>query len=190
MWTRQRLGGSWVEGNICATTYSIIRLFRQTNASQLGRLGWYWTFPVSLGATSVPGVLRIYASGFVSSLSPRCTRRATCAILTRSRTQGGIFTTPGDAYTTPVDMWVKALGEHIFFLRGTQTWFILTEKSNLSFVIGIESFNCFNVACLTLGVVHPVDLFFFFFTLKIFFWRKLAETMRSPESNQLAALLR
>ena len=26
------------------------------------------------------------------------------------RTQGGIFTTPGDAYTTPVDMWVKALG--------------------------------------------------------------------------------
>lgn len=34
------------------------------------------------------------------------------AVLTRSRTQGGIFTTPGDAYTTPVDMWVKALGEH------------------------------------------------------------------------------
>jgi len=32
----------------------------------------------------------------------------------RSRTQGGIFTTPGDAYTTPVDMWVKALGELFF----------------------------------------------------------------------------
>ena len=36
-------------------------------------------------------------------------------VLTRSRTQGGIFTTPGDAYTTPVDMWVKALGEPFFF---------------------------------------------------------------------------
>jgi hypothetical protein len=35
-------------------------------------------------------------------------------VLTRSRTQGGIFTTPGDAYTTPVDMWVKALGELFF----------------------------------------------------------------------------
>ena len=31
-----------------------------------------------------------------------------------SRTQGGIFTTPGDAYTTPVDMWVKALGASPF----------------------------------------------------------------------------
>lgn len=27
------------------------------------------------------------------------------------RTQGGIFTTPGDAYTTPVEMWIKGLGE-------------------------------------------------------------------------------
>ena len=26
------------------------------------------------------------------------------------RTHGGIFTTPGEAYTTPVEMWVKALG--------------------------------------------------------------------------------
>jgi len=26
------------------------------------------------------------------------------------RTHGGIFTTPGDAYTTPVEMWVKGLG--------------------------------------------------------------------------------
>lgn len=31
-----------------------------------------------------------------------------------ARTQGGIFTTPGDAYTTPVDMWVKGLGEYSF----------------------------------------------------------------------------
>ena len=31
-----------------------------------------------------------------------------------SRTQGGIFTTPGDAYTTPVEMWVKALGMSLF----------------------------------------------------------------------------
>lgn len=44
-------------------------------------------------------------------------------VLTRSRTQGGIFTTPGDAYTTPVDMWVKALGELFFFLRGTKPQF-------------------------------------------------------------------
>lgn len=27
------------------------------------------------------------------------------------RTRGGLFSTPGDAYTTPVDMWVKAMGE-------------------------------------------------------------------------------
>lgn len=26
-------------------------------------------------------------------------------------TRGGLFSTPGDAYTTPVDMWVKAMGE-------------------------------------------------------------------------------
>jgi len=29
-----------------------------------------------------------------------------------SRTQGGIFTTPGEAYTTPVEMWLKSLGEN------------------------------------------------------------------------------
>lgn len=27
------------------------------------------------------------------------------------RTQGGIFTTPGEAYTTPVEMWLKGLGK-------------------------------------------------------------------------------
>jgi hypothetical protein len=61
-------------------------------------------------------------------------------VLTRSRTQGGIFTTPGDAYTTPVDMWVKALGEQFFFsIRGTKPQFkkiikfVLTRSgSNLS----------------------------------------------------------
>jgi hypothetical protein len=46
--------------------------------------------------------------------------RVVKVVLTRCRTQGGIFTTPGDAYTTPVDMWVKALGEH-FFLRGIKS---------------------------------------------------------------------
>jgi len=29
------------------------------------------------------------------------------------RTQGGIFTTPGEAYTTPVEMWLKGLGKLI-----------------------------------------------------------------------------
>jgi len=28
------------------------------------------------------------------------------------RIQGGIFTTPGEAYTTPVEMWLKSLGEN------------------------------------------------------------------------------
>jgi hypothetical protein len=51
-------------------------------------------------------------------------------VLTRSRTQGGIFTTPGDAYTTPVDMWVKALGEQFFFPPRNQT--PVLKKSNLS----------------------------------------------------------
>ena len=37
-----------------------------------------------------------------------------------SRTQGGIFTTPGDAYTTPVDMWVKALGVSSFHFQLVQ----------------------------------------------------------------------
>lgn len=30
-----------------------------------------------------------------------------------SRTHGGIFTTPGEAYTTPVEMWIKALGVYL-----------------------------------------------------------------------------
>ena len=37
------------------------------------------------------------------------------------RTQGGIFTTPGEAYTTPVEMWLKGLGgSHIFFGASTE----------------------------------------------------------------------
>ncbi len=35
-------------------------------------------------------------------------------VINAHRTQGGIFTTPGDAYTTPVEMWVKAFGESDF----------------------------------------------------------------------------
>lgn len=31
-------------------------------------------------------------------------------LIFRCRTHGGIFTTPGDAYTTPVEMWIKAIG--------------------------------------------------------------------------------
>ena len=46
------------------------------------------------------------------------------AVLTRCRTQGGIFTTPGDAYTTPVDMWVKALGE-LFFSAESKPPFLI-----------------------------------------------------------------
>jgi hypothetical protein len=42
------------------------------------------------------------------------------------RTQGGIFTTPGDAYTTPVDMWVKALG-------GSPFHFLLVQRNQFSF---------------------------------------------------------
>jgi xylulokinase len=45
------------------------------------------------------------------------------------RTQGGIFTTPGEAYTTPVEMWLKGLGEsHVFGgvpFRGTKiSWIV------------------------------------------------------------------
>lgn len=38
---------------------------------------------------------------------------ASWRLLTSYRTQGGIFTTPGEAYTTPVEMWLKGLGEHL-----------------------------------------------------------------------------
>jgi xylulokinase len=37
-------------------------------------------------------------------------------LMSACRTQGGIFTSPGEAYTTPVEMWLKGLGEsHVFF---------------------------------------------------------------------------
>jgi len=41
-------------------------------------------------------------------------RRPPLLIAVDHRTQGGIFTTPGDAYTTPVEMWIKGLGESSF----------------------------------------------------------------------------
>lgn len=54
----------------------------------------------------------------------RCLQHAQGSLATLCRmyrTQGGIFTTPGDAYTTPVEMWVKAFGEcrsaEVFFSR-------------------------------------------------------------------------
>jgi xylulokinase len=45
------------------------------------------------------------------------------------RTQGGIFTTPGEAYTTPVEMWLKGLGgSHVSWerpFRGTKfSWIV------------------------------------------------------------------
>lgn len=32
-------------------------------------------------------------------------------------TQGGIFTSPGEAYTTPVEMWIKGLGELVWLRK-------------------------------------------------------------------------
>ena len=49
------------------------------------------------------------------------------------RTQGGIFTTPGDAYTTPVDMWVKALGPSPFHFPLVQRNQFLLPAFTLSF---------------------------------------------------------
>ena len=57
------------------------------------------------------------------------------------RTQGGIFTTPGDAYTTPVEMWIKGLGESmvafeiwswivIYFFRLPCTWHQISSSRN------------------------------------------------------------
>ena len=97
------------------------------------------------------------------------------AVLTRSRTQGGIFTTPGDAYTTPVDMWVKALGRHIF--RGTKPTPMLMKIKFLFFDRDRISLRCLS---------HFLSLL----SLQIFFWRKLAEIMKSQGSNQLAVPLR
>ena len=56
-----------------------------------------------------------------------------------SRTQGGIFTTPGDAYTTPVDMWVKALGTSSFhFLLVQRNQFLLPAFALSFFGISIS----------------------------------------------------
>jgi hypothetical protein len=68
-----------------------------------------------------------------------------CVVLTRSRTQGGIFTTPGDAYTTPVDMWVKALGEQFFSSAEPNPSF---KKSNLSSLDRDRIFHPSRVTCL------------------------------------------
>ena len=125
MWTpvRQCRGGlGCTISSGCKATYLMVRLSKRANALLLGcterytcrrvrhagslvqirtPLREWWNFgPIRI-------VLIITLCHVVSSDS------------IRSRTQGGIFTTPGDAYTTPVDMWVKALGEHFFFLRGT-----------------------------------------------------------------------
>ena len=55
------------------------------------------------------------------------------------RTQGGIFTTPGDAYTTPVDMWVKALGASSFhFLLVQRNQFLLPAFTLSFFGISIS----------------------------------------------------
>ena len=45
------------------------------------------------------------------------------------RTQGGIFTTPGEAYTTPVEMWLKGLGKFI-----VATHSLLLPKRNQIFL--------------------------------------------------------
>ena len=44
---------------------------------------------------------------------------------TGGRTQGGIFTTPGEAYTTPVEMWLKGLGKLHIFLWASEPNFLL-----------------------------------------------------------------
>jgi len=64
---------------------------------------------------------------------PSPLRTQSIKLMASFRTQGGIFTTPGDAYTTPVEMWIKGLGEHPFsisaepnfFLRGVTRFFSL-----------------------------------------------------------------
>ena len=192
-----KVGVGWV----CTTsadrqqTYSIVRLSKRADTSHLGCLGWCWTLHVSSSAPSVLGSLaqiRVCESGGICSHSYSYLHgvHMSCHVVhsdsIRSRTQGGIFTTPGDAYTTPVDMWVKALGELFFFLRGTQTRlnFFADKKSNLSSQRSGSSvsFRCW---------VASGDLCLYSFSPpKIFFWRKLAEIMRSQGSNQLAALHR
>ena len=60
-------------------------------------------------------------------------------LLTSHRTQGGIFTTPGEAYTTPVEMWLKGLGErlspHHLLPRGE----FLPRRNQIFFLLGASS---------------------------------------------------
>ena len=68
-------------------------------------------FTLSRFGCSVYGCVVIFLVSILPLLSFRAFHRVTDVFpFTTSRTQGGIFTTPGDAHTTPVDMWVKALG--------------------------------------------------------------------------------
>ena len=159
----------------------LIPLFQNTSEflvftcrlSGVGR-GWVGS---SLGGSATLRVPEQWS--LVPSVSHGGESHVMWVILTRSRTQGGIFTTPGDAYTTPVDMWVKALGEQLFFfIRGTKPQLI----KFVLYTIGIESFHPSRVS--------PAFLFALFCPLQIFFWRKLAEIMKSRESNPLAALRR
>lgn len=49
-------------------------------------------------------------------------------IAVRCRTQGGIFTTPGEAYTTPIEMWIKGLGEFSLPTLGRNQIFLAVPR--------------------------------------------------------------
>ncbi|KAG6895911.1 hypothetical protein C0992_011637 [Termitomyces sp. T32_za158] len=51
------------------------------------------------------------------------------------RTHGGIFTNPGDAYTTPVEMWIKGLA-HLFSLPNVPT---ASDTSSHTHALAIET---------------------------------------------------
>ena len=48
-------------------------------------------------------------------------------------TQGGIFTTPGEAYTTPVEMWLKGLGKPPNGLHVVAFCTLFYERNQFSF---------------------------------------------------------
>ena len=54
---------------------------------------------------------------------------ASLPLILLSRTHGGIFTTPGEAYTTPVEMWIRALGR---FCRPKACLSLTTENRHPS----------------------------------------------------------
>ncbi len=59
-------------------------------------------------------------------------------------TQGGIFTTPGDAYTTPIEMWIKGLGKStllitIFFRVGDAFGNSVSEVAQASYLFILYS---------------------------------------------------